>query len=268
MTQLKKLSKEELKSLAPQVFNHQVSSKLTDKYVHIPTDTIVDDMEKLGWLPYQVKTVKARKSSGEMGKHLIQFFNPEIVINNEAGEKDMFPNLLLINSHDGSTSVRFEMGVFRLVCENGLVICSQDFADMKIRHYGYSFEELQQTITNIVEKLPLTVEALNKFKAIKLGQEQALEFAKRSLSTRFSDTELEHIKIDLDELLKPTRIEDKGDDLWSVFNVVQEKLVNGMFDYQYGVKKRKARKIKNFKQDMLVNEKLFELALEYSQIAA
>jgi hypothetical protein len=80
--------------------------------------------------------------------------------------------------------------------------------------------------------------------------------------------ELEHIKIDLNELLKPTRVEDKGSDLWSVFNVVQEKIVHGMFDYQYGVKNRKARKIKNFKQDMLVNEKLFGLAMEYAQVAA
>ena len=105
MKNLKALSREDLRRLAPQVFNHQVSSKLTDKYVHIPTDTIVDDMEKLGWLPYQVKTVKARKSSGEMGKHLIQFFNPEIVINNKAGEKDMFPNLLLISISLGFASI-------------------------------------------------------------------------------------------------------------------------------------------------------------------
>ena len=129
MTSTKKdiraLSKEELKSLAPQVFNHQVNSKLTDKYVHIPTNTIVEDMEALGWVPYEVKTVRSRTKNAATKKHLIQFFNPEIVINNEEGKADMYPSLLLINSHDGSTAVRFEMGVFRLVCENGLVIKSK-----------------------------------------------------------------------------------------------------------------------------------------------
>jgi hypothetical protein len=262
------LTKQEITKLAPSIYTDKGSPSTSEKYAHISTENVINDMELLGWGVIDVKEVKARKSD-TVGyqKHLVIFRNPEITITSEDGD-DVFPQVLLTNSHDGKNAFTFKAGLFRLVCENGLVICSQDFADMKIRHYGYSFEELQQTITNIVEKLPLTVEALNKFKAIKLGQEQALEFAKRSLSTRFSDTELEHIKIDLDELLKPTRVEDKGDDLWSVFNVVQEKLVNGMFDYQYGVKKRKARKIKNFKQDMLVNEKLFELALEYSQIAA
>lgn len=37
-----------------------------------------------------------------------------------------------------------------------------------------------------------------------------------------------------------------------------------MFNYTYGTKNRKARKIKNFKQDMVLNEKLYDLALEYA----
>ena len=36
-----------------------------------------------------------------------------------------------------------------------------------------------------------------------------------------------------------------------------------MFNYKYGVKSRKARKIKNFKQDLVINERLYDLALEY-----
>ena len=36
-----------------------------------------------------------------------------------------------------------------------------------------------------------------------------------------------------------------------------------MFDYSTGVKSRKARKIKNFKQDIALNEDLFALASEY-----
>jgi len=83
------------------------------------------------------------------------------------------------------------------------------------------------------------------------------------LETRFGKEEVQNITIDVKSLLEPTRSEDSGDDIWSVFNVIQEKLIHGMFDYQVGAKMRKARKIKNFKQDMKVNEDLFELALDY-----
>ena len=68
---------------------------------------------------------------------------------------------------------------------------------------------------------------------------------------------------DIDDLLKPVRKEDKGSDLWSVFNVVQEKIIDGDFDYTIGSKFRKARQIKNFKQDIKLNQELFALASEY-----
>ena len=90
----------------------------------------------------------------------------------------------------------------------------------------------------------------------------------RALATRFKLQENQKVdqvyKIDLDEFLKPVRKEDAGDDLWSVFNLVQEKVVEGDFEYVSGVKMRKARKIKNFKQDLDVNQKLFEIAKEFA----
>jgi hypothetical protein len=52
--------------------------------------------------------------------------------------------------------------------------------------------------------------------------------------------------------------------MWSVFNVIQEKLINGDFTYlNDNGKTRKARKIKNFQQDIKLNQELFDLALEY-----
>ena len=48
-----------------------------------------------------------------------------------------------------------------------------------------------------------------------------------------------------------------------MYNVVQEKVVHGMFDYSTGTRLRKARTIKNFKQDVKLNEDLFALAEEY-----
>ena len=255
------LTKSEIRQKASSIFTAQGAPGTSDKYAHIPTDRIIDDMQLLGWGVVDAKQVKARKGEGYQ-KHLIVFRNNDIQITSEDGDT-VFPQILLTNSHDGKNAFTFTAGLFRMVCENGLVVSSREFENMKIRHYGYSFEELQDTIKSMVEKLPLTVESLNKFRAVELSQEQALEFAKKALTTRFSDEEINNIQIDLNELLTPTRPQDRGNDLWSVYNVVQEKIIHGMFDYKYGVKSRKARKIKNFKQDLVINEKLYDLALEY-----
>ena len=128
---------------------------------------------------------------------------------------------------------------------------------------GYDFEALQGVIKDMISNLDLTVESMNKMKETEFNQEQAVEFAKKALETRFTKDEMKRITIDIEGLLKPVRKEDEGSDLWSIFNVVQEKIIEGDFDYTIGSKFRKARKIKNFKQDQKINKEIFDVALEY-----
>ena len=256
------LTKEQIKEKASSIFTKTSSPSTSSKYSHISTERIIDDMALLNWNVIDCKQVRARKGVGYQ-KHLIVFRNNDLIIEGNDGD-NVYPQILLTNSHDGKNAFTFTAGLFRMVCENGLVVSDKNFEDMKIRHMGYDFETLQETIKSMVEKLPLTIDSMNKFKQIELNQNAALEFAKKALEVRFNEDEVKNITIDLDELLTPTRPEDKGSDLWSVYNVVQEKLTHGMFNYSYGTKTRKARKIKNFQQDMKLNSELYQLALEYA----
>ena len=257
---IESISKEQVKQVAPSVFTKHGASNVSEKYSHIPTERVMDDMSALGWNVVDAKEIKARKNQG-FQKHMLVFANPEIVINGNDGDT-VFPRILLTNSHDGKNAFTFKAGLFRLVCSNGLVIADEQFGEMKIRHMGYDFESLQSLITEMVEKLPLTVESMNRFKNKQLSQEQKQKFALEALGLRF-DTENKTFNVN--EFLTPPRKEDEGNDLWSVFNLVQEKLVNGMVDYRAGAKQRKARRIKNFQQDVKLNSELYELALAYAQ---
>ena len=87
---------------------------------------------------------------------------------------------------------------------------------------------------------------------------QVKKFAKGAALVRFGDS----VKVDIDELLKVDRVEDSGNNLWAVFNRVQEKLINGDCSYTMGAKVRKARAIKNFNMDLKINEALWTLAEE------
>ena len=256
---IESLSKEQVKQVAPSVFTKHGSSNVSDKYSLIPTERVMDDMSALGWNVVDAKEIKARKNQG-FQKHMLVFANPEIVINGVDGDT-VFPRILLTNSHDGKNAFTFKAGLFRLVCSNGLVIADEQFGEMKIRHMGYDFEALQQLITTMVEKLPLTVESMNQFKNKQLSEDQKQKFALEALGLRF-DTENKTFNVQ--DFLTPTRKEDEGSDLWSVFNLVQEKLVNGMFDYRSASKTRKARRIKNFQQDVALNTDLYKLALQYA----
>jgi hypothetical protein len=260
----KYLTKANIMSMAPSVFAESPSNEVSKHYTHIPTERVIDDMEVLGWKPIEAKEVKARKSSTKgFQKHLLVFRNDDVVINGEDGDT-VYPQIMLTNSHDGKNSFQFQAGLYRMICSNGLVIADEQFESVKMRHMGYSFEDLQDMIKEMVGKLPLTVESMNKMKAIEMAEDQILAFAKDALNARFTKKEMNRIEVDLKELTTPTRNEDKGSDLWSVFNVVQEKLIEGDFQYRAGGKVRQARVIKNFKQDMKINKKLFNVALEYA----
>ena len=256
------LSNSEIRQIAPSVFTDKPSSNVSQHYTHIPTSRVIEDMRTLGWDVVDAKQFKARHGQGTQ-KHLVVFRNPDVVVNGEDGDT-VWPQILLTNSHDGKNAFQFQAGLFRLVCDNGLVISTQDFEKVKMRHMGYTFEELQEQIRTMVERLPLTVESMNKMKQIRLNEEQMVEFATRALETRFDEKQMNRINIDVTQLLEVDRDEDKGDDVWVVFNRIQEKLLNGDFNYITGNKSRKARKIKNFQQDARVNSELFDLALEYA----
>lgn len=254
-------TKEELKELAPSIFTETPANRVSKKYTYISTEKIIDDMEKLGWGVVDAKQVAARKESTRgVQKHLVVFRNPKIVINSPNGD-EVFPQILLTNSHDGKNCFIFTAGLFRMVCENGIVISTKEFEKVKIRHMGYTFEELQIQIHKMVKKLPLTVESMNKMVAKKLTQKEVFDFARKGLGLRFGE-DIKNIKVNLKHFITPIRNEDRGRNLWNVFNVIQEKLIEGDFEYESNGKLRKARRIKNFNQDIKLNSELFEKALE------
>ena len=266
-------SLEELKEIAPSIFTKKGSDKTSSKYTHIPTDRVIKDLELLGWGVVDAKEVNARQDKGYQ-KHLVVFRNPDVSINKKSTNVDgevfediVFPQILVTNSHDGKNSFKFQAGLYRMVCENGLVIADQQFEDYTIRHIGYDFEALQGVIKDMISNLDLTVESMNKMRKIELDENQQFEFAKKLLDIRVEGTDNLYREEQIGDILVPQRKEDFGDDLWSVFNRVQENIVEGNFKY-YNAKtlgtERQARPIKNFKQDMDVNKKLFSAALEYA----
>ena len=250
---------------APCVFNEKPSAEVSKHYTHIPTSKVINDMRTLGWDVVDAKEVKARKNSTKgFQKHLVVFRNPEVQIDGKGGDT-VFPQVLLTNSHDGKNAFTFTAGLFRMICENGLVIADEQFEDVKMRHMGYTFEDLQVLIKDIVEKLPLTVNSMNKMKAVELEGKQVLELAKSLLDIRVEGTDNTFNDIAITNVLESQRKEDEGMGLWEVFNRVQENIINGNFHYNTkSGKQRQARIIKNFKQDIDLNRDMFKKAMEYA----
>lgn len=262
------LTKAQIKDKCPVAFaTTPTNPDVSNKYLHVNTETIIDDLDKLGWKPV---TAAMRKSKGKttiFSKHMISFQNPDIMIKGKDGD-DAFPRIIMTNSHDGFNAFQFKVGIYRLVCSNGLVVADEEFSDFKIRHKGYTFNELRNVVSEAVKTLPAKVEVLNKMKSKILTQEEKNKLALDAMIIRAGiklntpeATKFNYDEETIEDILEPTRDADKGDDLWKVFNIVQEKVTQGGFSAALkGAKVRKVRKIKSFEKDLKINQDLFKLA--------
>ena len=184
------------------------------------------------------------------------------------GESYCFWVIFIHGPIDGMQAFKFSVGIFRLVCSNGLVIADEQFSDFRIRHKGYSFDELRDVVMQAVTDLPNKVQVLNDMKNRTLTQDEKNQLAIDAMLIRAGiepgSDKAANVVYDSEtiaDVLEPKRKEDKGDDLWRTFNVIQEKIINGEFHAALvGAKVRKVRKIKSFEKDLQINKDLFQLA--------
>ena len=147
------LTQKELQEKAPSIYTTQPSYKVSNKYSFIPTTTILTDLDKLGWKPYQATQRKSRAEQDRLfTKHMLRLRNNSI---GQLG--DSIPEIVLTNSHDGRNSFNLHAGLFRLVCSNGLVIADTTFKEVKIKHQWYSIDEIEKVINTMVNNIPSMV---------------------------------------------------------------------------------------------------------------
>ena len=281
------LNDEDIKYLCPVAFKDKMTKAeinrlgLSKHYSFVPTMNVVNDLRALGYEVVDAKQVSARKKSTRgYQKHMITLEHPkykldqvnEVEISDGKTETQVkkpteYPQILLTNSHDGGNAFTLSAGIFRLVCSNGLVIKTEDYGSARLVHKGYSFEAVQKLVKEFEETVSEVLNKITEMKKVQLTKDQQIEFAKQAALLRFksksyNEDNIEKV-VNIDDLLNVERKEDAGNGLYEVFNRVQESLINGKYTY-LGTKDkpRKARPIKNFKQNIEVNKKLSELAFE------
>lgn len=259
------LTESEIRQAAPQAYAASPKPGLSAKYSFLPTSRIISDMDALGWKVCQAKANRSRTQvNQEYGNHVIKFFNPDVYIQDSEGNVESYINVVVMNNHSGTGTFKFEMGIFRLVCSNGLVIKDKDMGSFNIRHSGYSFEQLQETLQGAVDRLPDLVTKINQFNMVTMTAEQQKDFATKALALR-SYTDRVPTDTELAEFLAPRRNEDQGDSLWVVLNRIQESVMKGGYHIQNARGKfRRAKSIKNIQQDIKLNQQVWELAMQYA----
>jgi len=240
-----------IKSLAPAVFATSPSSKLTNKYEFVPTNEVMEMFDREGW---QLSSVK-QSGRGIHGVHELKYRNGQLP---KVG--DTVVEAIIRNSHDGSATFSMGAGLFRLVCSNGLTVPTSVAERFSLRHNHFSLDEVKSLAENFSKKLPKIEESVSKMMEKELTEKEKLRLIKRAVEIRWAVGNAP-ASIDVSDLLTPFRPEDEGSDLWTVFNVVQEKMMRGGFSYKTPRgRTTQLRGIKSIQASHNLNTKLWEAA--------
>jgi hypothetical protein len=255
------ISMEVAKKQAPAIFATKPADYINQKlYKFTPTTEIIDYMKDMGYVltgaKQSVTKVPLRR---DYGTHIVTFQHPKLFVKDNNNGVEARPTIVLLNSHDGSRPIQFDMGLFRLICSNGLMVKSQDLGHFKERHAKYTFQQVKELIASKVETLPKVVEKINDWNGLEMTAKQRHKFAADALNLRVGE-ERQLQDYEILSVLEARRKEDGQPTLWTVFNTIQENLIKGGFM----LNNRTARGITNPVQDMKLNKDLWQLAEEYA----
>jgi len=258
---------DEIRNYAPAAFSPNESPKVSDRYSFVPTLDLLNAFDSLGWNP----TYARQNGTGPYARHMVRLTNPKLPFMDLRTDK-VKPQIVLDNSHNGMSNAQIHMGLFRLVCTNGLVICMPGlFTTVKLRHVGIDMAELKQLMEVVANQYSIVGSHIEDMQQVKLNQDEREQFVIKAIAAREPRVFIkEDGTIDMkkattiikpNQIIEPLRGEDKKEDLWTIFNVIQERLVKGEFDRQtMNGRRTKPRGINNAARNIDFNKKLWEIA--------
>ena len=251
---------EELRMYAPAAFaTAPEEGRVSDRYTFLPTTDILDILQEEGWTPWSARQVNSRTWSKDHAKHIIRLRHEDLDVQSfDVG--DSFPEMLLMNAHNGLGSYDLMGGIFRMICSNGMVISESDFGKIHIRHIGFEAKQVVDASRELILNSSKIADKINTWREIELTPRSRKDFFADATRIRFGKSAHDDL---VEEMSRWRRKEDNKNDLWTTFNVAQENLIRGGF--RNGSTNRMVRPITNIQKDVKYNSELWDLASKYSE---
>ena len=241
------ISLNSLRERVPAIFTKTPSPKVSNRYSFADSEYYLQKFIDADWTIHSARQV----SKSEYAPHQVILRNKDI-----ATVGDLLPQLIFTNSHNGIKKMTMDTGIYRLVCSNGLVVPTSITQSLSIKHIDLGDSTTDTIVNSFYEKVPIIMNSIDRMRNKILTDDEIDNFTYNALQIRFINA----VGININDVVKPSRIEDYSDDLWTIFNVVQEKLIRGGIQLP---SKGHSRPINNFVNDNDINTKLWQLAEQY-----
>nr|WP_320338202.1 DUF932 domain-containing protein [Citrobacter werkmanii] len=254
------LTNDELMAHAPSVFGTDKHESRSDRYTYIPTITLLDSLKQEGFQPFFACQTRVRdQSKREHTKHMLRLRREGQITGKQV------PEIILLNSHDGSSAYQMLPGLFRAVCQNGL-ICGESFGEVRVPHKGNVVEKVIEGAYEVLGIFDRVEEKRDAMQSLLLPPPAQQAMAKAALTYRFGE---EHQPVKESQILSPRRWQDESNDLWTTYQRIQENLIKGGLSGRTTKGQRaQTRAVKGIDGDVKLNRALWVMAENMLQLAS
>ncbi|NIO44960.1 MAG: DUF932 domain-containing protein [Candidatus Aenigmarchaeota archaeon] len=227
-------------------------------YNHANTSKIIETIQdKFGLEVISTSIVKPRKKE-KLGyqKHLVTMSADFLKIDDQNKV-----TLIIENSHDCKSSLKFRLGIYRLVCANGL-ITGKTFLSKRIIHTTPNFyNEIETSINQLLNQTTKLKDLIKKGLNKDITKYQIKELMNKAIKQRYN---LKDNEFQVDYRSYPfLREEDKNLNVYDQFNRIQEAVIRGGGKYLLFNKEtekwelKTIRRLKSIDKQVDLNQKLF-----------
>lgn len=250
------LGGEDLRQHTPAALSGEADPCTSPRYKFLSTERIVEALKSVGFLPVQASQVRCRRTSPRFAPHVIRFRRRYETVQ----LKDSIPEILCLNSHNGRTALQFRLALYRPICTNGLIVCSEALPVWKVPHRGDVFDQAIAAVVQQAEQFSEIGRWVERMEQTQLDAEQRVSFASRAMLLRYPSGQ--HSGMEPGQLLEARRSEDAGDDVWRVYNTIQENVMQGNQARQSASGRQlRSRPIRAIARDVEINSGLWQIAV-------
>jgi len=214
------LSDLSLRQMAPAAFAQSAHESRSDRYGFVPTSEVIAGLLKAGFHPTHAIQAKSRiEDRQQHTKHMLRFRRQGEAI---AG---MVPEVVMLNSHDGTSSYQLFGGLFRFVCFNGLMVGDM-YSQIRVMHQKDQVRDVIEGSYTVIDESKKALSRAQEMGKVMLSTDERRLLATTAHAERFGASDIAGW-VGVEHLLKPRREADTNNDLFSVMNRIQENVIQG-----------------------------------------
>jgi len=243
---------DEMQLRAPALFAKSAHPKMSGRYSFTNTYDILLHIHNRG---FKVSSVQGGQKT--YNKVMIR-------MRHDAYDKrDDAPEIVIVDSHDGTSRLKMMLGIIRFICMNGMVAGDMLYSRSFVHLAPDLMEQVMLELDDIQQHITALEKRVQRMKNYTTNIGERILLADAAIKARFSRDEDRPASFIADmrqRMLHTRRSDDESKDMYTVMNVIQENVLRGGMTYHISNTIRRVAPITNVDRNLLINHTLWREA--------